>query len=184
MRPRPIIDPRLSDFEEMVELLLDIGALFAVQDSWVYLASRYSRYYPSLVQEFYGNLNMRNDRLYTIVKGVEIMVNPALFEKALGVSTRGADMIFGHGDVEETFMLMTYCEYIEGVSNLITPNSNYFPPLQRILHHMFTTLFYPKAGSRNEVTEVHRFLFCHVMNGVTINMGCLMTYLVDSCRTQ
>lgn len=63
-----------------------------------------------------------------VVLGIEITITPALFEQALRVSARGAYMIFGHGAVEDTFLAMTSCEYVHGVSDLITLNANYFSP--------------------------------------------------------
>lgn len=39
-------------------------------------------------------------------------------------------------------------------------NANTFPPLQKLMHHMMTTIIYPKEGSRNEVIDSHKFLFC------------------------
>lgn len=89
-------------------------------------------------------------------------------------------MVYGHDVVEDTFFIMTSCEF----SDLITLYANYFSPLQRILDHMFTTFIYPKSRSRNEVIEVHIFLFYYVMNGILVNMVQLVIDLIGTCRTQ
>ena len=43
-------------------------------------------------------------------------------------------------------------------------NANVFPPLQRIIHHIITTIPFPKGGSYNEVTKIHKTIFHYLFN--------------------
>ena len=61
-------------------------------------------------------------------------------------------------------------------------NANTFPLMQRLLHHMMTTIVYPKGGSRDEVTVVHWFLFYYMFNNIPINLLNLMFRLIEQCH--
>ena len=46
---------------------------------------------------------------------------------------------------------------------------------------MFTMIVYPKGGSRDEVTAVHRFLFYCLFNAIEVNLPDLMCRLIEQC---
>ena len=60
-------------------------------------------------------------------------------------------------------------------------NVNTFSPLQRILHHMFTTIIYLKDGSRDHVNTVHQFLFYYIFSGEQINLPSLIIDVLYKC---
>ena len=47
---------------------------------------------------------------------------------------------------------------------------------------MFTTIVYPKSGSRDEVTIVHKFLFYYLFNAIEVNLPDLMCRLIEQCH--
>ena len=50
-------------------------------------------------------------------------------------------------------------------------NTNSFPPTQRILHHIFTTIITPQGGGRCRLTETQRFLFFCLMNNIKVDLA-------------
>ena len=63
-------------------------------------------------------------------------------------------------------------------------NATVFPPLQRIIHHIITTIFFSKGGSRNEVTKVHKTIFHCLFNGELMSLPHLMCTLIDKVHFQ
>ena len=63
-------------------------------------------------------------------------------------------------------------------------NANVFPPLQRIIHHIITTILFPKGGSRNEVTKIHKTIFHCLFNCELMNLPYLMCTLIDKAHFQ
>ena len=56
--------------------------------------------------------------------------------------------------LQQSYIAMTGRDY-EGVDyTKVNLNANTFPPLQRLIHHIITTMIYPKGGSRDQVTSV------------------------------
>ena len=60
-------------------------------------------------------------------------------------------------------------------------NTNSFPPLQRILHHMFTTIITPQGGGRCRLTETQRFLFYCLMKNIKVNLASVMMDMLSEC---
>ena len=63
-------------------------------------------------------------------------------------------------------------------------NANVFPLLQRIIHHIITTIIFPKGGSHNEVTKIHKIIFHCLFNYELMNLSYLMCTLIDKTYFQ
>ena len=113
-----------------------------------------------------------DEKLITNVRECQIIVKPSMFGRALDIPTFSAtlDLQF---PVDDALVAMTQAKDIH-----LQPgwklNANNFPLLQRLLHHMITTIVYPKGGSCDEVTAVHQFLFYCLFNGIEVNLPNLM----------
>ena len=60
-------------------------------------------------------------------------------------------------------------------------NTNTFPPLQRLIHHMFTTIVTPQGGGRCRITETHRFLFYCLFKNIQVNLSSVMMNMFSEC---
>ena len=60
-------------------------------------------------------------------------------------------------------------------------NTNSFPPIQRILHHIFTTIITPQGGGRCRLTETQRFLFFCLMNNVKVDLASVVMSMFTEC---
>ena len=100
-----------------------------------------------------------------------------MLARALGLSTSRVDLDM-QVPMDAALLAMTKDEFIhlELGQKL---NANMFPPMQRLLHHMMTTIVYPKGGSHDEVTTVNRFLFYCMFNSIPINLPDLMLRLIE-----
>ena len=59
-------------------------------------------------------------------------------------------------DVHEAYSLMTDlpCDRNDSKQAQLTSfNTNSFPPLQRLIHHLFTTIITPQGGGRRTLTK-------------------------------
>ncbi|MQL88322.1 hypothetical protein Taro_020878 [Colocasia esculenta] len=84
--------------------------------------------------------------------------------------------------VREYYTLITQQCY-DTTKDHVKLNANSFPPLNRLIHHIFTTLVAPKDGSRELITEIHKSFFFFFLNTEQINLPQLMVDLIKQCFT-
>ena len=88
------------------------------------------------------------------------------------------------------FNNLVVCKLILGIEedssdqDLKVLNVNVFPPLQQIIHHIMSTIIFPKGGSRNEVTKIHKIIFYCLFNCEPMNILYLMCTLIDKAHFQ
>ena len=176
-QPRPIarkiLRPRLIDFESLESLFPMLSAIFAAQ-GWMDYVSVHKKYYPALVQEFYANFYEEEDRFFTTVSGKLFEVSHAMLSRALRIPDRGGMTSVHHVSLGEAHLCMTGRDPVGVNLNIVLYNANEFPAMQRMLHHILTTIVYPKAGSRELVNNVHKFLMTYLVRGEAINLCDLM----------
>ena len=150
--------PRYIDFEDpqfctACSRLLDI---FKFQD-WMNFLSEHKVYYPRLVSEFFQNFqsNEKKSKFWSYVKGIKIKVSVRMIQKKFQLPDGEVDEWSLDYDPAEAFSLMTdLAADLESCIVLLTGfNTNSFPPTQRILHHIFTTIITPQGGGRCRLTE-------------------------------
>ena len=142
--------PRYVDFEDpqfcsvcsrLIEILKFQG--------WMGFMSEYRVYYPRLVSEFFQNLetNKKNSKIWSTVKGIKIKVSSRTIQKTLQLPEGDVDEWSLDYDPCEAYSLMTELPASSDsrILMLTSFNTNSFPPLQHILHHMFTTIITPQG---------------------------------------
>ena len=111
----------------------------------------------------------------TEVKEKFIRICPETFHKALNISMTGA--VYGeYGySLQKAYSVMTRKDYEKEDCSRINLNANQFPPMKRLIHHIITTIIYPKGGSRDQVTAIHKFIFFCLFHDVSFSLPHLMT---------
>ncbi|MQL91061.1 hypothetical protein Taro_023666 [Colocasia esculenta] len=164
----------------MIDLFPNLQPLFDTQGWTIFLYS-HTVYSPTAVSEFFNNLGYSEDnKFYTSVKGTPFKLSANLFSTALQIPNFGADILTHHPSASEYYHLITLQPY-DGTKKIAKLNANSFPPLNRMIHHIFTTLIAPKHGSRELVTEVHKSLFTFFLKCEQINLPALMLGLIRHC---
>ncbi|MQL77989.1 hypothetical protein Taro_010399 [Colocasia esculenta] len=147
------VQPRYVDFTSLADLFPNLQPLFDTQGWTVFLYS-HTIYSPTAVSEFFNNLGYsKQQEFYTSVKGIPFKLTANLFSTALQIPNSEADILTHHPSASEYYHLITLQPY-DGTKKIAKLNANSFPPLNRMIHHIFTTLIAPKHGSRELVTEI------------------------------
>ncbi|MQM18405.1 hypothetical protein Taro_051396 [Colocasia esculenta] len=171
------VQPQYVDFTSLADLFPNLQPLFDTQGWTVFLYS-HTVYSPSAVSEFFNNLGYSEDyEFYTSVKGTPFKLTANLFSTALQIPNSGADILTHHPSASEYYQLITLQPY-DGTKKIAKLNANSFPPLNRMIHHIFTTLIAPKHGSRELVTVVHKSLFTFFLKCEQINLPALILGLI------
>ncbi|MQL93677.1 hypothetical protein Taro_026322 [Colocasia esculenta] len=174
---KKIIQPRYVNFPSLEKMFPGLSTLFEEQ-GWVGFMRSQKSYSPSAVLEFYNNLGMHEDDLYTTVHGISFKITPNLFSRALQIPNNGVDVLILEVDPAVTYTMMTN-EPFDEMKRIAKLNANTFPPLNRMIHHMFTTIIFPKDGSRELVNETHRTY--HILRKEQINLPELMVDVIHEC---
>ena len=58
---------------------------------------------------------------------------------------------------------------------------NSFPPLKRLLHHIFTTIITPQGGGRGRLTKTQRILFFCLFKNIPVDLPQVMKQLFVEC---
>ena len=133
-----------SIFPHLLEILRFQG--------WTGFVSENRVYYPCLVSEFFQNLqtNENKSKIWSTVKGVQIKISSRTIRKTLKLPEGDVDEWILDYDPSEAYTLMTELPVTTDAKMLMLTsfNTNSFPPLQRLVHHMFTTIITPQGGGR------------------------------------
>ena len=83
-----------------------------------------------------------DDKLVTFVRGSQITIKPSMFARALDIPAAGVTLDM-RVPLDEALIAMTEDDEVQ-----LRPghklNANSFPPIQRLLHHMITTIVYQR----------------------------------------
>ncbi|MQL70490.1 hypothetical protein Taro_002820 [Colocasia esculenta] len=133
------VQPRYVHFESLEDMFPGLQPLFDTQGWTVFLYS-HMRYSPTAVTEFYINLEMSvvDEALYTMVRGTTFQITPNLFSRALQLPNSGANILLNPPFASEYYTIITHQLYHPNYDHLKL-NTNTFPPLNRLIHHIFTT---------------------------------------------
>ncbi|MQM06733.1 hypothetical protein Taro_039560, partial [Colocasia esculenta] len=174
------VQPRYVDFPSLGDMFPNLLPLFDTQGWTLFLYSTLN-YSPTAVTEFFNNLRLSGDGdVYTSVKGTSFKITSNLISTALQIPNSGADVILSHRSASEYYHLITLQPY-DATKKITKLNANSFPSLNRMIHHIFTTLMAPKHGSRELVTKVHKSLFYFFLKCEQINLPELMLHLIRQC---
>ena len=103
--------------------------------------------------------------------------------KTLQLSEGDVDEWILDYDPSEAYTLMTELPATTNPKMLMLTsfNTNSFPLLQRLLHHMFTTIITPQGGGRCRLTETQRFLFYCLFKNIQVNLSSVMMNMFSKC---
>ncbi|MQM12920.1 hypothetical protein Taro_045841 [Colocasia esculenta] len=176
-------DDRLPELVVPPYLFPNLQPLFDTQE-WTSFLYSHTVYSPTAVRDFFNHLGFSKDKhFYTTVKGTTFQLTANLISKALQIPNSGADILTHTRDASVYYHLLTLEDY-DGTKKIAKMNANSFPPLNRMIHHIFTTMIVPKHGSRELVTDLHKSLFTFFLRCEPINLPVLMLGLILQCFYQ
>ena len=117
------------------------------------------------------------------MKGVKIKIFGRTIRKTLKLHKGDVDEWILDYDLSEAYTLMTELPATSNPKMLLLTsfNTNSFPPLQHLLHHMFTTIITPQGGGRCRLTETQRFLFYCLFKNIQVNLSSVMMNMLSEC---
>ncbi|MQM04467.1 hypothetical protein Taro_037264 [Colocasia esculenta] len=175
------VQPRYMDFVSLENMFPGLQPLFDTQ-GWTEFLYSHKRYSPAAVTEFFDNLekSVVDEVLLTTVKGTTFQITANLLCRAFQIPNSGENILVNPPSASDYYTLITHQLYHPSVDRLKL-NANTFPPLNRLIHHIFTTLVVLKDGSREIVTTVHKSLFYYFLRTEHINLPLLMLDLLNQC---
>ncbi|MQL68672.1 hypothetical protein Taro_000955 [Colocasia esculenta] len=112
-----------------------------------------------LVREFYKNLKCTDEGFQSKVKGIAIDLPTDIAASIFKVPDEGADYHNFEFDLHEAYTIMTGlpADASDPKQTFVTKfNTNTFPPVLRVIHHMLTTIITPQGGGRDRLTDIQR----------------------------
>lgn len=182
MMERKVLRPRAVDFHDISEVLPELASLLQIQQGLVSFMADHRKVYHSLVHQFYGNMIFKSNKYMTRMNGQPFLISSEVMSAVFKMPDAGD--LYGEAmcDEEVVYKLLTGEDL--GNRSIIGLNANRFPPLQRILHHMITTILLPKGGAREKVTDQQIFIISSIMQRRQINFAALLTGHITSCFHQ
>ena len=125
--------------------------------------------------QFFQNLKIvkQNTKLKTEVNGVKIKLTHRTIHKALDIpDNRTDEWDFDYDEFDAYSVMTTLPSNSEDPKQkqLTSFNTNTFPPLQRLIHHIFTTIITPQGGGRCKLTETQMFLFYCLFKKIQVSL--------------
>ena len=93
--------------------------------------------------------------MWSLVKGVKIKLSRRTIQKILKLPEGDVDEWILDYDPYEAYSLMTHLPATTEVKQIMLTsfNTNSFPTLQHLVHHMFTTIITPQGDGRCRLTK-------------------------------
>ncbi|MQL69498.1 hypothetical protein Taro_001825 [Colocasia esculenta] len=164
-----ILKPRAVDLEdkELNDAFPEVINFFKFQ-SWQPFISEFRIIYPRLVQEFYQNLECTDDGYESKVKGIEIDMPTDIATTIFKIPDEGADYHNFEFNLHEAYTILTGLQADETdlkQTHVTKFNTNTFPPVLRLTHHILTTIITPQGGGRDRLTDIQRIVGDQVRRG-------------------
>ncbi|MQL69545.1 hypothetical protein Taro_001840 [Colocasia esculenta] len=177
-----ILKPRAVDLEDnaLATAFPQICQYFNFQ-TWLPFISEFKTIYPKLVQEFYSNLECTPDGYQSDVKGVLIDLPIELAATLFRIPAEGADYHDFTFDLHEAYSILTGLPSDETdpkqtyVSKF---NTNTFPPVLRLIHHILTTIITPQGCGRDRLTDIQRFIIYCMKKDIKVNLNVIMYQII------
>ncbi|MQL68454.1 hypothetical protein Taro_000714 [Colocasia esculenta] len=116
------------------------------------------------------------------VKGIAIDIPTDIAASIFKVPDEGEDYHNFEFNLHEAYTIMTGLPADETdikQTHVTKFNTNTFPPVLRLTHHMLTTIITPQGGGRDRLTDIQRFvLFCMSKN-LKINLHVIMYQIIS-----
>ncbi|MQL93469.1 hypothetical protein Taro_026113 [Colocasia esculenta] len=171
---KTILKPRAVDLDdsELIAAFPEVLNFFKFQ-SWQSFISEFRIIYPRLVQEFYQNLECTEEGYKSKVKGIVIDMPTDLAATIFKIPDEGEDYHNFEFNLHEAYTIMTGLPADESdpkQTHVTKFNTNTFPPVLRLTHHMLTTIITPQGGGRDRLTDIQRFVLYCMSKDIKINL--------------
>ncbi|MQM21095.1 hypothetical protein Taro_054128 [Colocasia esculenta] len=178
-----ILKPRTMDLTDiqLANAFPEIQTFFSFQ-SWLIFIYEFQIIYPRLVQEFYKNLKCTDEGFQSKVKGIAIDLPTDIATSIFKVPDEGADYHNFEFDLHEAYTIMAGlpADKSDPKQTFVTKfNTNSFPPVLRIIHHMLTTIITPQGGGRDRLTDIQRFILYCMAKDIKINLHVIMYQIIS-----
>ncbi|MQL88724.1 hypothetical protein Taro_021294 [Colocasia esculenta] len=162
---KTILKPRAMDLDdsELIAAFPEVINFFKFQSCQSFI-SDFRIIYPRLVQEFYMNLECTDEGYKSKVKGIVIDMPTDIAAIIFKIPDEGEDYHNFEFNLHEAYTILTGLQADESdpkQTHVTKFNTNTFPPVLRLTHHMLTTIITPQGGGRDRLTDIQRFvLYC------------------------
>ncbi|MQL76487.1 hypothetical protein Taro_008879 [Colocasia esculenta] len=178
-----ILKPRAVDLADtqLVAAFPEIHSFFSFQ-TWLPFISEFRVIYPRLVQEFYMNLECTDDCYKSEVKDVVIDMPTALAATLFKIPDEGADYHNFEFNLHEAYTMLTGLQADESdpkQTHVTKFNTNTFPPVLRLIHHILTTIITPQGGGRDRLTDIQRFVIFCMKKNIKVNLHVIMYQIIS-----
>ncbi|MQM04796.1 hypothetical protein Taro_037600 [Colocasia esculenta] len=178
-----ILKPRAVDLADtqLAAAFPEIHSFFSFQ-TWLPFISEFRIIYPRLVQEFYLNLECTDDGYKSEVKGVVIDMPITLAATIFKIPDEGADYHSFEFDLHEAYNILTGLQADESdprQTHVTKFNTNTFPPVLRLIHHILTTIITPQGGGRDRLTDIQRFVIYCMKKNIKVNHHVIMYQIIS-----
>ncbi|MQM18661.1 hypothetical protein Taro_051657, partial [Colocasia esculenta] len=178
-----ILKPRAVDLEDSAlnAAFPEVINFFKFQ-SWQPFVSKFRIIYPRLVQEFYMHLECTDDGYKSEVKGIKIDLPLDLAATLFKIPDEGADYHNFEFDLHEAYTILTglQADVSDPKQTHVTKfNTNTFPPVLRLTHHILTTIITPQGGGRDRLTDIQRFVIYCMNKDIKINLHVIMYQIIS-----
>lgn len=129
--------------------------------------------YPTLVKEFYANFLFRDDTYMTMIKGVRIILDDALFLTVGGLSNAGISIQDCTDDRWAAFDTIEFYKSCLRNENLYVAGklkkAGLFTVDNRVLHYVLVYLLMPRKSNLSQPNDMDlKFMFA-IKNGIVLN---------------
>ncbi|MQM08592.1 hypothetical protein Taro_041449 [Colocasia esculenta] len=180
---KTILKPRAVDLDdnELKAAFPEVLNFFNFQ-SWQSFISEFRVICPRLVQEFYQNLECTDEGYQSKVKGIAIDMPTDIAASIFKVPDEGEDYHNFEVNLHEAYTIMTGLPADETdikQTHVTKFNTNTFPPVLRLTHHMLTTIITPQGGGRDRLTDIQRFVLYCMSKDIKINLHVIMYQIIS-----
>ncbi|MQL98282.1 hypothetical protein Taro_030986 [Colocasia esculenta] len=116
------------------------------------------------------------------VKGVVIDMPTDIAASIFKIPDEGEDYHHFEFNLHETYSIMTGLPADETdikQTHVIKFNTNTFPPVLRLTHHMLTTIITPQGGGRDRLIDIQRFVLFCISKNLKINLHVIMYQIIS-----
>ncbi|MQM09923.1 hypothetical protein Taro_042809 [Colocasia esculenta] len=180
---KSILKPRAVDLDDdnFASAFPDVFNFFKFQ-GWLPFISKFGTFYPRLVQEFYMNLTVLPEGYQSEVKGVSFVLSTELASTLFKVPDEGEDYHDFEFDLHEAYTLLIGLPHDASDSRqtyVTRFNTNTFPPVLRLIHHILTTIITPHGGGRDRLTDIQRFVIYCMKKDIKVNLHVIIYQIMS-----
>lgn len=140
--------------------------------------------YPSLVQQFYTNLECHGDSYTTFVKGKSLYFSVMDFGSILNVFSSGVCPFTKKGALHFPFTPLEQLQIVMNnnqLTDVFTPKTVDVSPISCVLHHIVRYNLLPRLGGGADFTYQDLIIVSLILRGVSFNLSQLMLHHMTGC---